>query len=693
MSGREGRSWLISGSIQQSLLKALGITTGAALALAATLLVATEIYSHNRTTENNLNALGSVIALYSGAALEFGDRAAGSEALAALESVGQIEAAILYDADGNVFATFGKGVVAAPNRDKLLPGIRHGASHLDLVRGIEVDGRPAGHLWIRRGTADLARDLIAKLAALGVAMVGALLLAFVLANRLGRQIARPLEAQVQASAAVAGGDLSVQVPDSASGELGKLARAFNTMTDGLRALVSQVGQGVAEVVAVSRTLEERGGRLGHAASSQKAAIGEATESVRRVGESIHSVNANVEELAATAEQTSGIAVEMDASIGEIAARMGELTEAIAATSAAVAQVIASSGQIAQGTETLQHATTGTARHLEELTSTVSAVASKATESSSLSQDSSRAAEEGMIAARETSAAMNAISTSFGALQQCVVHLSDRSTSIGEIVKVITEIADETKLLALNAAIIAAQAGDGGQAFSVVAREVGELAGRTHRSAGEITGLIRATQQDTSAAVAAVEEGSARVAEGVQRSALSRQVLERILETSTTSASRTREIAEATARQAADLDRVGVAVLEIDEAVDSIHRSTREQERSSEEIARQITNIRDLGTAVQESTEQQRRGSSLVAKAATQMSETLSQIVGETSAQSRSGETIEQTLRVFEDVSTETVHSAEAITAAVATLQKRAEWLEEEARRFRTRASDRPSGSA
>ena len=74
---------------------------------------------------------------------------------------------------------------------------------------------------------------------------------------------------------------------------------------------------------------------------------------------------------------------------------------------------------------------------------------------------------------------------------------------------------------------------------------------------------------------------------------------------------------------------------------------------------------------------------MISKASTQISETLSQIVEATVSQSRSGETIEQTLRVFSEVSAETVRSAEAITAAVGTLKKRAAWLEEEARRFRT----------
>jgi methyl-accepting chemotaxis protein len=691
MSAADRATWLTSGSIQKSLLKALLVTTGGALALTAALLALIEIVDYRRGAEADLSALSGVIALYSQAALDFGDPAAGLEALAALQNVPRIQAAILYGADGSVFAKFGQ--VDEIAQDARLTrgvayGVSYGASHMDLVRAIEHDGKRTGTLMIRRDTADLAQAMAFKLAVLGVALVGALLLAAFLAKRLGRHIAQPLEAQVAASAAVADGDLSIRVPETASGELGELARAFNTMTAGLRALITQVGSGVTEVVAVSHTLEERGGQLGKAASAQADAIGEATDSIERVEESIRSVNHGVEQLAETAEQTSGFAVEMDASIGEVVSRMDELTQAIAATSAAIAQVTSSIRNIARSAETLQEATTGTAQHLEELTRTVSSVAAYAAESSSLSQDSSRAAGEGMSVVREASAAMDAISTSFESLQECVARLSQRSASIDEIVQVITEIADETKLLALNASIIAAQAGEGGAAFSVVAREVRELAERTHRSAGEITSLIRATQEDTSAAVSAVADGSARITEGVQRSAASAQMLQRILETSTTSAARTREIAEATTRQASDLDRVGVAVREIDEAVEAIRTSTREQELSSEEIAKRVESIRDLGSAVRESTQEQRRGSSLVSKAATQMSETLSQIVGATDAQSRSGETIGQTLRVFSEVSAETVRAAEAITGAVSTLLKRAEWLEEESRRFHTAEEQR-----
>jgi len=160
MSARTG-GWLTSGSIQSSLLKALAVTIGGALLMAATLLVVMEVLTHRRAAETNLRALASVIALYSEAALEFEDHAAGNEALAALQSVPNIEAGILYDANGNVFASFGGTRADALLRSAdLTPGVHYGASSMDMAYPIQKEGQLAGSLLVRRSTADLMGALI-----------------------------------------------------------------------------------------------------------------------------------------------------------------------------------------------------------------------------------------------------------------------------------------------------------------------------------------------------------------------------------------------------------------------------------------------------------------------------------------------------------------------------------------------------
>ena len=679
---REG-GWFTSGSIQTSLLRALTVTTGGALVIAAALSVGMQLVHDWRAAEAELDALGSVVSLYSEAALEFDDPETGREALQALAALPHIDGALLFRADGSVFASLEARDSETVDTRGLSEGITSRVGRLILSREIEVDGDPVGRLVVQRSTVGLLHSLLMKAAMIGLVTLASLVLSVGLARGLSGRIVRPLQAQVEGSAAVARGDLDFRVPEESTGELGELARAFNTMTAGLRGLVAQVAQGVEDVAAVSRTLEERGASLGGAVGRQGEAIEAAKRSVERVTDSITSVNEGVEQLAEVAEQTSLSAGEMDGSIADVASRMDELTDAITSTSAAVAQVTTNIASIATGAATLQSATNATASSVEELSDAVSSVASKADESRGLSEESRVAAEEGMVVVRETATAIEVLSRSFGVLEDRVSSLSTRSASIEEIVEVITGIAEETKLLALNASIIAAQAGESGSAFAVVANEVRDLATRTHQSAGEVTELIRATQQDTDAAVRAVQEGSTHVADGVQRATRSRRTLERIFKTSAEAEARAKEIAQSTLQQASDLQQVRGAVRDIDGAAETIRNATQEQERSSEAIVEAVDHITKLGLAVQQLTRFQQRGSAEIRKAAAQVSETLGQIVASTNAQRRSGDAIDETLEIFSDVSAETTQAVDAITSAVETLLQRAEWLEAETRAFRS----------
>jgi methyl-accepting chemotaxis protein len=289
----------------------------------------------------------------------------------------------------------------------------------------------------------------------------------------------------------------------------------------------------------------------------------------------------------------------------------------------------------------------------------------------------------MAAVRETIAAMGEISTSFGELQESVSRLASKSHSIDEIIQVISGVAEQTSLLSLNATIIAAQAGEHGKAFSVVADQVRNLADRTHRSTRQIAELIRTVQDDTSAAVAAADQGSAKVEKGVQRSNVAGLVLERIIEKSQISTDRVREIFGATVRQSGDLERADQAMAEVKRIVEHINRSTRDQHQATTEIASAVEKIRSLGQRVRTSTDEQRKGSRLITNAVTGVASMISQIAGATQAQTKSSETIQHALKVFRDVSDETTRRAEAIDAMVSTLAERSAQLEREIGRFKT----------
>ncbi|MGI9590682.1 MAG: methyl-accepting chemotaxis protein, partial [Myxococcota bacterium] len=382
-------------------------------------------------------------------------------------------------------------------------------------------------------------------------------------------------------------------------------------------------------------------------------------------------------------ETSSSIVEMEASIAEIAAHMDHLASSIETTSAAASQVAGSSEQVVDGIGTLMTASNDSGMRLGQLRQSVELVQGNAQASHELSDDTSQEAARGLEAVNETIRSMSEISASFRELESSVSTLAEKSASIDEIVQVIQDVADQTGMLSLNASIIAAQAGEHGKAFSVVADEVNNLAQSTHRSTGQIAGLIRAVQEDTQAAVAAAEAGAARVELGVQRSNLAGDMLLRISDKSANTAARVREILEASSRQISDLEQVDQSMRSVAQMVERFDRSARDQQGAASEIDVAVEAIRRLGLEVRRSTEEQSRGSSLITNAVTDATNMVSEIVEATRAQAKSSEDIEHALEVFRDVANETNRRVGAIKEMIAMLSERSRRLSDEIGRFRT----------
>jgi len=179
---------------------------------------------------------------------------------------------------------------------------------------------------------------------------------------------------------------------------------------------------------------------------------------------------------------------------------------------------------------------------------ISEVSNLATESAKVAEQSLTTAERGGIAVRDSIAGMNEIRLYIQDTSKRIKRLGESSQEIGEIIALISDITDQTNVLALNAALQASAAGEAGRGFSVIAQEVQRLAERSTEASKQISELIMTIQGDTQDAIAAMERSTLGVAQGAQRSDAAGRALEEIEQVSKQLAQRVTHIFDVTNMQ-------------------------------------------------------------------------------------------------------------------------------------------------
>ncbi len=213
------------------------------------------------------------------------------------------------------------------------------------------------------------------------------------------------------------------------------------------------------------------------------------------------------------EQLSGVIVEVTRAAEAVDGTSQQVAQSSDQTGRATAEVAHAIEHVASGAER-QVAMIATARTAaDEVTAAVTESARQAEQTAEAAARAHEIAQQGVIAAEQADGAMQAVRKSSQSVSHAIDELATKSEQIGAIVETITGIAEQTNLLALNAAIEAARAGEQGRGFAVVAEEVRKLAEESQRAAHEISELIVAIQNDTSAAVRVVKDGAERTADG------------------------------------------------------------------------------------------------------------------------------------------------------------------------------------
>jgi methyl-accepting chemotaxis protein len=288
-----------------------------------------------------------------------------------------------------------------------------------------------------------------------------------------------------------------------------------------------------------------------------------------------------------------IAGSLDKLVGGIRGLIKDIASASESVAAAATEIAASNEEMSTSLDNQQRQTSGAASAVRELDQSVADIAQQSSEAAATAEQArGRATTGGDIVAR-TVEEITAIAGEVNESARLVTSLGVKSDQIGGVTSVINDIADQTNLLALNAAIEAARAGEHGRGFAVVADEVRKLAERTTQATDEVARSIREIQEQTTATASRIEGSTERMNEGVNLSRQAGDALREIVEGSNALMSKVQSIAAAAEEQAASAAQIGESVATVDSVASEAVQAAGQAAQAASELSDQSEKLRAL----------------------------------------------------------------------------------------------------
>jgi methyl-accepting chemotaxis protein len=320
----------------------------------------------------------------------------------------------------------------------------------------------------------------------------------------------------------------------------------------------------------------------------------AVSSMVAVLQEIAANNLTIEDMEITSQDEIGKA---GAALNSMKNNLHAIMQSIAGTAEHVAsaseEISAGATQTATGSETQKDQVHQIATAMQEMSSTVREVSDNSNKAADSARQASETARQGGTIVEDTLNRMRDIAGSVRETAQKVQELGSRSDQIGKIVGVIDDIADQTNLLALNAAIEAARAGEQGRGFAVVADEVRKLAERTTKATKEIAEMISQVQAETRVAVERMQSGTEQVEKGVEVTGRAGQSLKQIIGQADHVGEMVTHIATAATQQASATEQVNANMEQINRLVAESAEGAQQSAKACEQLSSLAFELQNL----------------------------------------------------------------------------------------------------
>lgn len=324
-------------------------------------------------------------------------------------------------------------------------------------------------------------------------------------------------------------------------------------------------------------------------------IGVLAQALQRMTQSLRDAARTAELIAKGDLRTTVQAQSADDVLGTVFARMSTdlrtqargMVEAVAVLSAAASEIVASSSQLAASASQSAAAVSETTSTVEEVRHTAQLASQKARVVSDTSQRAQQVANDGRRSTQDVETGMTRIRSQMDNIAAGMMRLSERNQAVGQVIAAVEDLATQSNMLAVNAAIEAAKAGDHGKGFSVVAQEVKNLAEQSRQATHQVRAILGDIQKATAAAVMATEEGAKVVDAGARQAESAGNSVQSLGISVDEAAQAALQIAASSQQQLVGMDQVAGAM-------DSIMQASTQNVASASQLEATARNIDELG---------------------------------------------------------------------------------------------------
>ena len=581
--------WLTDIPIRRKLMVITVLASLIALLLAGTFIVAYEILAYRTQKTQEIAVQAEVLASSAAASLVFGDAKAGQEYLNALKANTEIAAAAMYASDGAPFTSYVRaGVQPKPPPARAeSQGHRFEGDELVIFWPVREGQRQVGSVFLRLSTEPLVTRLLRYGGIILLVMLASLVLTLPVSMSLHKVIANPIRELAEAARLVAAGEIVARpVSQPRADEIGLLEEKFRQMAESLQQKVDIARQIAMGDLAVKVTPQSDKDALGNAFVAMVENLQQKAAFAKQIATGDLTVRVTLQSEQDVLGAALSIMVE---NLRDMNRQVGEGVSVLTSSSSAI---LSGTTQVAAGATEAATVMRETTTTLDEVKQTAQVSSQKAKYVSEAAQKAAQVSQTGRTSVEESIEGMLQIREQMELIADSIMRLSEQSQAIGEIIASVNDLSEQSNLLAVNASIEAAKAGEHGKGFAVVAQEVKSLAEQSKQATAQVRNILGDIQKATGSAGLATEQGAKAVEIGVRQSKDAGEAIRQLTESIGESAQAASQIAVSAQQQLAGMDQLA-------QAMENIKISTTQNMESTRQAEVAAHNLHELGQKLKE----------------------------------------------------------------------------------------------